>query len=260
VFPKSAPTPLSTLRTAAPSVTPADGGGLGLGIIVGIAVGGGFLLLILALVVFKMQQKGGAANTSTTSGTKDKPVAQSVKSPTQNMPPKTMNSMVSEGQSMSDNNTLYGNDNMSYAYSLDHGIGDQNSVGGYGDESTVGRSTVANEGQSYGRGGRMPMEIPNMSGSDLSGGRRAQAMENKITRECFAPPGKLGIVIDTTMQGPVVHKVNAGSPLEGVVWPGDIIVAIDDVDTRAMSASAITTLMAQSMNKRRRLTVMSDDK
>ena len=110
----------------------------------------------------------------------------------------------------------------------------------------------------------MPMEIPNMSTSSVDTGdikgKAPAAMETKITRQCFAPPGKLGIVIDTTMQGPVVHKVNAGSPLEGVLWPGDIIVAIDEVDTRAMSASAITALMAKNMNKRRRLTILSDDK
>jgi hypothetical protein len=209
-----------------------------------------------------MKQRGQAANasTTTTSSTKEKPVAQSVRSSPQKMPVKAMNSMQSDVQSMSENNTLFGNDNMSYAYSLDHGIEDQRSIGGYGDESTVGGSRYNNEGQSFGRGGRMPMEIPNMSGGGRSPQAQQAAMENKITRECFAPPGKLGIVIDTTMHGPVVHKVNAGSPLEGIVWPGDIIIAIDDVDTRAMSAAAITTLMAQSMNRRRRLTVMSDDK
>jgi C-terminal processing protease CtpA/Prc len=71
--------------------------------------------------------------------------------------------------------------------------------------------------------------------------------------------GKLGIVIDTTLEGPIVHKINPQSPLEGSLFPGDIIVAIDDVDTRAMSASAITALMVRTANLRRTLTVLSED-
>lgn len=75
----------------------------------------------------------------------------------------------------------------------------------------------------------------------------------------LAPPGKLGIVIDTTMEGPVVHRVNPQSILQGEVFPGDIIVAVDDVDTRAMSASAITALMVRTSNRKRQLTVLSAD-
>jgi C-terminal processing protease CtpA/Prc len=71
--------------------------------------------------------------------------------------------------------------------------------------------------------------------------------------------GKLGIVIDTTLEGPIVHKISADSPLDGIVFPGDIIVAINDVDTRAMSASAITALMARTSAARRVLTVLSED-
>jgi C-terminal processing protease CtpA/Prc len=71
--------------------------------------------------------------------------------------------------------------------------------------------------------------------------------------------GKLGIVIDTTLEGPIVHKISADSPLDGIVFPGDIIVAINDVDTRAMSASAITALMARTSTARRVLTVLSED-
>lgn len=71
--------------------------------------------------------------------------------------------------------------------------------------------------------------------------------------------GKLGIVIDTTLEGPVVHKISSESPLEGIIFPGDIIVAINDVDTRAMSASAITALMARTATSRRVLTVLSED-
>jgi C-terminal processing protease CtpA/Prc len=63
-------------------------------------------------------------------------------------------------------------------------------------------------------------------------------------------------VIDTTLDGPVVHKVNPGSSLEGKLKPGDIIVAIDDVDTRAMSAASITALMVKTANQRRKLSII----
>lgn len=76
-----------------------------------------------------------------------------------------------------------------------------------------------------------------------------------VTRTVVAPSGKLGIVIDTTLDGPVVHNVNQSSRLKGKIFPGDIIVAIDDVDTRAMSASAITALMAKTAHQRRTLSV-----
>jgi len=79
------------------------------------------------------------------------------------------------------------------------------------------------------------------------------------TREITAPPGKLGIVIETTLDGPVVHKINPSSPLDGVVNEGDLIVAIDDVDCRAMSASAITALMVRTSEKYRRMTIRTED-
>ncbi|KAL3923163.1 MAG: hypothetical protein SGILL_001810 [Bacillariaceae sp.] len=80
-----------------------------------------------------------------------------------------------------------------------------------------------------------------------------------IAKTIQAPSGKLGIVIDTTVEGPVVHNVNAESRLQGAIFPGDIIVAIDNVDTRAMSASAITALMVKTAGQERTLTVRRED-
>jgi C-terminal processing protease CtpA/Prc len=97
------------------------------------------------------------------------------------------------------------------------------------------------------------------SGDEMSSHAMSSLRQNMVSRTVVAPPGKLGIVIDTTLEGPVVHKVNPQSPLEGSLFPGDIIVAIDDVDTRAMSASAITALMVRTANQRRKLTVLSED-
>jgi C-terminal processing protease CtpA/Prc len=82
---------------------------------------------------------------------------------------------------------------------------------------------------------------------------------NLVTRTVMVPPGKLGIVIDTTLDGTVVHTVNPQSPLEGSIFSGDIIVAVDEVDTRAMLAPDITALMVQTAIVRRKLIVLSRD-
>jgi hypothetical protein len=124
---------------------------------------------------------------------------------------------------------------MSYTYSLDAGNLDQ---------------------QTYATGLSGAGALSTLEGDQST---EVSGRPNMVSREVVAPPGKLGIVIDTTLEGPVVHKVNPGSPLDGIVSPGDIIVAIDNVDTRAMSASAITALMVKTANQERRMTILSED-
>eukprot|EP00536_Pseudo-nitzschia_multiseries_P001548 jgi/Psemu1/322120/estExt_fgenesh1_pg.C_190074 len=77
-----------------------------------------------------------------------------------------------------------------------------------------------------------------------------------VTRKVLAPAGRLGVVIDTTVRGPVVHKVNQESKLVGKIFPGDVIIAIDDVDTRAMSANDINAVMVRTANQNRILTII----
>ncbi|KAL7581538.1 hypothetical protein ACA910_022103 [Epithemia clementina (nom. ined.)] len=88
-------------------------------------------------------------------------------------------------------------------------------------------------------------------------GQAGSVAYSNQARQVVAPPGKLGIVIETTLEGPVVHKINEGSPLMGKVFEGELITAIDDVDTRAMSASAITNLMIRTADSHRSMTVRS---
>ena len=65
-------------------------------------------------------------------------------------------------------------------------------------------------------------------------------------------------MVDATSEGPVVQKVDPRSPLQGLLFPGDIMVAMGDVDTREMSTSAITALMVLASGVRRRLTLLSE--
>ena len=72
----------------------------------------------------------------------------------------------------------------------------------------------------------------------------------------MAPPGKLGIIIDTCPEGPVVHSTKENSPLLGLIFTGDLIVAIDDEDTTGWSAHYLTRLVAQKSKATRKITVL----
>jgi PDZ domain len=154
-------------------------------------------------------------------------------------------------------------DNMSYAYSLEPGI--EPSVAGFPQSAIPssaasamsysiypGGSSVASLTSGTSSFGFMKLAMGNRGGKIPGGG-----ISGKPTKDVLAPPGKLGIVIDTTLDGPVVHKVNPGSALEGKLKSGDIIVAIDGVDTRAMTAASITALMVKTANQRRKLTIIT---
>jgi len=71
--------------------------------------------------------------------------------------------------------------------------------------------------------------------------------------ECFAPPGKLGVAIDSMNGKPVVHRIKSGSPLEGILVHRDKIVGIDNIDTSSMTAAEVTRLMISKMNKTRKI-------
>jgi len=78
--------------------------------------------------------------------------------------------------------------------------------------------------------------------------------------DVFAPSGPLGIVVDTTPDGPIVHSMKPTSTLLGLVNPGDLVVGLDDMDTRAMSAATLTRLMAKrAQMPERKITLLAAD-
>ena len=79
---------------------------------------------------------------------------------------------------------------------------------------------------------------------------------NIICRDVFAPPGRLQIVIHSTKDGPSIHSVKPGSILEGKLFAGDLIVSVNDTDTREFSAEDIMDMMAHSSSSERKLTVL----
>jgi len=78
---------------------------------------------------------------------------------------------------------------------------------------------------------------------------------NRLTRQhVFAPPGKIGVAIDVVNGQPVVHSVRRGSPLEKMLQPNDIIIAIDDEDVSCMSAADVTSKLVRKMDRVRKIT------
>jgi C-terminal processing protease CtpA/Prc len=76
--------------------------------------------------------------------------------------------------------------------------------------------------------------------------------------DVLAPPGPIGIVVDTTKKGCIVHSLKKTSPMQGLITPGDFIIALDDVDVRKMDAASLTKLMARkSQQKQRKFTLIS---
>jgi hypothetical protein len=78
--------------------------------------------------------------------------------------------------------------------------------------------------------------------------------------DVFAPAGPIGIVVDTTKEGPAVHSLKSTSPMLGLINPGDLIVGLDDQDTRSMTAATLTRLMAKkSSQKERKITLLATE-
>lgn len=78
--------------------------------------------------------------------------------------------------------------------------------------------------------------------------------------DVFAPSGPIGIVVDTSKNGPAVHSLKSTSPMMGLITPGDLIIALDGEDTRKMTAASLTRLMAKkSRQKERKITLLSLD-
>jgi C-terminal processing protease CtpA/Prc len=73
----------------------------------------------------------------------------------------------------------------------------------------------------------------------------ASYMPSNGAYDVFAPPGPIGIVVDTTKKGCIVHSLKKSSPMQGLINPGDLIIALDDFDVRKMNAASLTKLMAK---------------
>ena len=84
------------------------------------------------------------------------------------------------------------------------------------------------EGGKHGRalsGGALATKGFNKSGSSSFGDSASMASVSGYDVETvYAPPGKLGVVVDSLVSGPQVHAVRDTSPLLGIVRVGDMIL------------------------------------
>jgi hypothetical protein len=80
-----------------------------------------------------------------------------------------------------------------------------------------------------------------------------------VCRDIVAPPGKLNIIIHSTKDGPAIHSVKTGSALEGKLFTGDLVVAVDDIDTRTFSSEEVMGMMSQKFDGERKMTVIHFD-
>ena len=76
------------------------------------------------------------------------------------------------------------------------------------------------------------------------------------TIEIVTPQGKLGIVVTTQHEGPVVYSIKNESPLHGLMFVDDLIVAIDGKDTRGWTAQSFVTIVAKKNGAPCKLTVL----
>jgi hypothetical protein len=108
-----------------------------------------------------------------------------------------------------------------------------------------------------------PILSPSTVGEDTVGGYTVESgsskgtlMQNIVCRDCIAPPGELQIVIQSTIDGPSIHSVKPGSSLEGHLHSGDLIIGVDNVDTRSYSADQVVKVLNAKQESERKITVL----
>ena len=76
--------------------------------------------------------------------------------------------------------------------------------------------------------------------------------------DIYAPPGKLGVIIDTPDDSaPVVHAIKDSSVVAGELQVGDKLVAVDDEDVTMMTAIKVSKLISRKNgNAQRKLSVI----
>jgi len=76
--------------------------------------------------------------------------------------------------------------------------------------------------------------------------------------EVRAPPGILGLVLETTEDGvPVVNNIKPSSVLRNEVQVGDRLVSVDGIDVILMLATDVSQIIASKQNKAERLFIFS---
>lgn len=100
-----------------------------------------------------------------------------------------------------------------------------------------------------------------MYASHLIGSPQGPPRKAEETVEVRAPGGKLGLVIDTPAGSstPVVHAIKDTCPIRSQIFVGDMLVAVDEVDVRGMTAQEVSGLIGRREDREvRRLTIIRE--
>lgn len=81
------------------------------------------------------------------------------------------------------------------------------------------------------------------------------AAPSVIVNDWYIPPGDIGIEVESTKDGPVVSCINDIS-LEGFLNVGDLIMALDDRDTRSLSGQQLWSDLQSRNDCQRKLTLL----
>ena len=100
---------------------------------------------------------------------------------------------------------------------------------------------------------------PYMKGTNIDGdGGDGSAIRNYTRIVINAPRGALGIVIDNvTGDLPILHAIRETSILHSQVFVGDLLLSVDEVDCRGLTAVQVSRLISgRSENSSRKLTLL----
>lgn len=81
------------------------------------------------------------------------------------------------------------------------------------------------------------------------------AAPSVIVNDCYIPPGEIGIEVASTKDGPVISCITDKS-LQGHLNVGDLIMALDDRDTRSLSGEQLWSDLQTSNDFQRKLTLL----
>mmetsp|Transcript_16482 Transcript_16482/g.28739 ORF Transcript_16482/g.28739 Transcript_16482/m.28739 type:complete len:663 (+) Transcript_16482:106-2094(+) len=219
--------------------------------IIGIACGGGALLLLIAFYFLFCRKRNTKAVTSdpplnVAVSTKDDEVS-TLHDPT--VPGHSAQHAQPGDQSVA---------TVDYDYSKAYGNGDTSvsSAGGTFGSNTFNQSAF-DPGNAAATGATLGPAFDDDESFEAHY-RTPGANSKEEVLHVFAPPGKLGVVIDTPDDGaPIVHAVKDSSVIFGRVQVGDKLVAVDDEDVRTMTAVKVSKLISRkSANPSRKLTIV----
>jgi C-terminal processing protease CtpA/Prc len=142
---------------------------------------------------------------------------------------------------------------MDYDYSKAYG-------GGGADSSVVSSvgGTLGSQTQATGAGAGMVEGSYSEDASFDAAYQDPNTGVKEVALDVWAPPGKLGVVIDTPNDGaPVVHAIKDSSVIADKLQVGDKLIAVDDENVEEMTAIKVSKLISRkSANATRKLSIV----